>query len=73
MIEDPTQFAESMAGLFVLIGIVSTVLVIGELIARAMARWSRRKNYVPPPDPSTKRGAQLADEQARYIRRTERQ
>lgn len=65
----PPDFITSLIGLGVVIVLVCVVLIIGGLIER----WVRGKlDYVPPPDPSTKRGAQRMDEQARYIRRLDR-
>lgn len=65
----PPDFITSVIGLGIVIVLACVVLIIGGLIER----WVRGKlDYVPPPDPSTKRGAQLMDEQARYIRKLDR-
>lgn len=53
------------------VGVMTSALYLVAVIHHHIERT--RRPLVPPPDPSTKRGAQLADEQARYIRRTERQ
>lgn len=65
----PPDFVTSLIGLGIVIMLTCIVLIIGGLIER----WVRGKlDYVPSPDPSTKRGAQRMDEQARYIRNLDR-
>lgn len=62
---------ELVVWFFAGVGVACTFLYIALSVHRFVA--DRRCQYVPPPDRSTLRPAQLVDEQARYIRSMERQ
>lgn len=62
---------ELLIWFFAGVGVMSTLIYVVLNLHRMVAE--RRFTSVPPPDRSTLRSAQLLDEQARYIRRVEKQ